>query len=305
MAASGNIQVRIVSCATASVIWGPRAVRRAERVGWLRRRLATSLESELDCIKLLCGERELADDEPLADMQSDAKEDLELTVLRGGDGAGAAEVLARLRRKGAENTLQGKGGIVIEDDPSSMLTAEEARERMAEIAKSCDVENLPPDVEHWLEVLMTSGQVLKIRRNDGYGMCTENWSAPCFGPESRHLPGILCLSATWPADQAYISRRVYFVDLAGALSVTYGPGAPGAVWVAEWCDSAWNPLEQQLQIAFGPHAIPTLDMIRQMQNGDMQIPGIWVGPGQEMLKCVAPSLSQFFRAASYSGTLPS
>lgn len=320
MPCPSNIQVSVASCASAEVFWGPRPVRRAETVGWLRRRLATSLECELDVVKLLHATRQLDDAEPISSLLDMPEQELLLTFVRGGEGAGAGAdaVLHRLERGGAERYAQGKGGIVVQEDPCDTLSRERIAEILADAARLCDCELLPLGLSSWLEVLMSSGKILKIACNSGYGLSLTTWWASWA--EAKHQPGLFCLSARWFCDQAYKVRIVYFIDLTGSLSKidpeewlkckqknSSSEGLPsesdgcGCVWLAQWTDSAWNNnFQDELQLAFGPGAIPTLDMIRQMKDGSMPVPGIPLG----MLSCIAPSVSHFFRELSYSGTIP-
>eukprot|EP00928_Gymnodinium_smaydae_P048345 TRINITY_DN32307_c0_g1_i1.p1 TRINITY_DN32307_c0_g1~~TRINITY_DN32307_c0_g1_i1.p1 ORF type:complete len:302 (-),score=42.48 TRINITY_DN32307_c0_g1_i1:70-975(-) len=301
------MQVCVASCVSGEIVWGPRQVRRAERAGWVRRRLATSLECELDVIKLLHGARQLDDEDPIEALVAAEEDVLQLTVVCGDDGAGAAEVFRRLQQTGTVQFSQGKeGSIIVSDDPAGAVQHDECVERLTEIASACDVEQLPPELCSWLEVLMTGGKILRVARNDGYGLYVSDWSGPLVGSDAKHSPGLFCLSARWRNDQGYKRFIVFFVDLKGTLYDVYGSeqdhsSCAGSVWIGQWVDSAWNDLEQQLQNSFGASGVPNLDMLRQMKQGQMEVPGL----GFDMMRCVAPSLSRFLRDISHSGTLPS
>eukprot|EP00931_Biecheleriopsis_adriatica_P094495 TRINITY_DN68137_c0_g1_i1.p1 TRINITY_DN68137_c0_g1~~TRINITY_DN68137_c0_g1_i1.p1 ORF type:complete len:303 (-),score=40.55 TRINITY_DN68137_c0_g1_i1:13-921(-) len=301
------MQVSVISCASGEIIWGPRPVRRAERVGWVRKRFAISFECDVDSVRLLHGARQLDDEETLQSIVTGEDNELLLTLMRGGDGAGAAEVLARLQKTGADRFAQGRGGILVSDDPAGAIPEEEIMVSFAEIARVCDAEELPPELANWLHALMTGGKCLRIARDDGFGLYTCDWGGPFVGAEAKHQPGLFCLSARWHNDQAHKNFIVYFLDLTGALCEIYGAAqsesnSATSVWCAHWANSAWSDLDQELHVAFGPSLVPTLDMLRQMKNGELPIPGD-AGMGHDMMRCVAPSLSQLFRELSYSGAL--
>jgi hypothetical protein len=74
--------------------------------------------NNLPVVRVFHGDRQLDDDEPLQSLLVAAEEELQLTVMRGGAGAGAAEVLQRLHKAGLERASEGKPGITVHDKDS-------------------------------------------------------------------------------------------------------------------------------------------------------------------------------------------
>lgn len=303
---AGILQLTVRSVC-GGLLWGPQAVNEHTSVATLRRIIAASAQVPAVAIRILLDDKVLEVNSSLKAAGVQTHMELSAVILSGH--VEAHKILRRL----CDATETECSSTAVMDDPDS-VTDSEVSASLAAITAACagGQKTLSADVETWLEVLLTSGNLIFDDGSSGSMGC-ELSCRQLSGERICHKPGLLYLMADsvdlrMPGpcyDEMVTCWGFVVVDLTGELGdivktgckqrASAGKGTqtsssglsvgPGSVWYARVDEYPASPWLAFVEIP------PSLHGWRRMGAADF-------------LRCIASNLSEFFNTWACEGRAP-